>query len=441
MICIDFGSAYTKVAIRPGWDEPAQLTRDTPFAADDATFCIPSVVAKVERNGSAKWIVGQEAAQQKRGDGVTVFEHFKAKMLSAESSEREFKPHRGVGVVFFKQLRTAIGKTALGASVDEFPARLCIPKLEHNGRTEERMRDILSEAGWTLASRPMLFEPESNALGVFTRGKNATHFPVRHGEQSRERHPHLAEMFDAKGLLAAIRGNILQRPGGESKTHFGVVIVDVGAFTTDFGYIKFECDASFERPPEIVQLSSEIGVRQLDDAVRAQLRPEVKSAVSSASTTRWERAKRELYSGGAAAILNPKGGVFEIGTGQEAKTIAEALRDFAQRIVQSEQQFRRGQMNGPLDAYVLTGGGALIPMVREVLIEAAKKSGVRRIYDLQDEEEHKRGLLKKWDGASWHLDRNELDSRRSHNYELMRGGSAMGGCSVFFESGPPVKTA
>ena len=117
LICIDFGSAYTKVAVRAGWDGDAELTRDTPLAADDTTFCIPSVVAKVERKGSTKWIVGQAATQQRVGDGVTLYEHFKAKLLSDQSSKHDIDVHREIGVVFFKELRAALEKLSLPAQV------------------------------------------------------------------------------------------------------------------------------------------------------------------------------------------------------------------------------------------------------------------------------------------------------------------------------------
>jgi hypothetical protein len=49
ILCIDFGSAYTKIAFRSGWNAPAELLKDVPIAGKETSFCIPSVVARVEK--------------------------------------------------------------------------------------------------------------------------------------------------------------------------------------------------------------------------------------------------------------------------------------------------------------------------------------------------------------------------------------------------------
>lgn len=45
VLCIDFGSAYTKVALRPDDDAPADVLQDRALAFDDEMFCVPTVVA------------------------------------------------------------------------------------------------------------------------------------------------------------------------------------------------------------------------------------------------------------------------------------------------------------------------------------------------------------------------------------------------------------
>ena len=45
VLCVDFGSAYTKVALRPDEDAPADVLQEPALAFDDEMFCVPSVVA------------------------------------------------------------------------------------------------------------------------------------------------------------------------------------------------------------------------------------------------------------------------------------------------------------------------------------------------------------------------------------------------------------
>ena len=64
-LCIDFGSAYTKIAFRTGWSHPAKLTPVAPLTSQDSTYYIPSVVAHVQKSGPAKWVVGARPAHIK----------------------------------------------------------------------------------------------------------------------------------------------------------------------------------------------------------------------------------------------------------------------------------------------------------------------------------------------------------------------------------------
>jgi len=188
VVCIDFGSAYTKIAVRPDWDEPAQLIRDVPLAGKDTSFCIPSVVAHVERGEGVRWLAGEAAAGQRPGNGVTIHRHWKARLFSERQQEQGVNDPLGhgqgvyheVGVAFFKEIRDTLRQMALSVNIDKCPVRLCIPRLGNDEEARRRMAAILKEAGWrSVENRPTVYEPESNVCGVFTRGRNATWFPPR----------------------------------------------------------------------------------------------------------------------------------------------------------------------------------------------------------------------------------------------------------------------
>lgn len=448
ILCIDFGSAYTKVALRRDWDDTVGVVREIPLADRETSFCVPSVVARVERLAGPRWLVGQAAAEQPPGEGVAIYQHLKAKLFTERPAEQEVKDTIGsesfarhdardyheVGVIFFKELRDTLGKMGLGLDIGEYPLRVCIPRLEKNPGAREVMIKILSDAGWSFAgNRETVYEPESNAIGVFTRGLNATWHPPLPFRQ--QRFPMYLRMFDPQGgPLAAFRQVFHEKPRRDF--HYGVLVVDIGAFTTDFAYVEF--DESFADDavslPDIIQLSREVGIRELDRSVRDRMRPEVQHAIGRISTSEWEFAKRTLYSGMAAAIRNPEGGRLEIGTGSEAERIADAIGEFAARVVEEKRLFCSNKVRGRIDAQVLTGGGAMIPLVHDILVKAMHDEQGGEICDLLDEEPPYRGLLKKQTPTgNWEYDPKEVEGRLRQNMELARGASAIGGCSVFFE--------
>ncbi len=423
VLCIDFGSAYTKIALRSDWNEGATLIRGTPLSPVETNFCIPSAVARVESKGGARWAFGEAAAQQRPGDGITIYRHWKARLLSEQAGTREVEEYDDVATAFFRELKEQLDRMTLSVELTRCPLRICIPKLNRQTETaEQRVTKVVGKAGWRLAeNRPIVYEPESNACGVFTRGRNATWFPQR-PLPSKERYPYYLDMFDRHaGLLAAIR---------RGDARYGVLVIDVGAFTTDFSFIEFDTDET--QRPSMTQLSREIGVSELDRSIEQRMRPIVKRAILHATTNEWEKAKRLLYNSTPAAIVNPDGGVLTIGEGVESNTIAETVDEFATRVVNARQEFCGQYVNRPISAQILTGGGAMIPLVRDALINVMKTTdGI--VYDLLDADESKSALLMKRGPSGWYYDEKEVEARLGENQDLVRGASAIGGCSIFFE--------
>jgi hypothetical protein len=310
----------------------------------------------------------------------------------------------------------------MGAQVASSSVRVCIPKLKIVGGAENRITEIMREAGWKAAGgSATVFEPESNAVGVLTRGRNATHFPPSGDFQPRKgRSLMLSRMLEDGGLLAAY---------GRVSGEYGVLVVDVGAFTTDFGYACF--DTSFARDdwqrPDVVQHSCELGVRELDHAVFQRLSPESQQAVRRLSTSQWDTHKTTLYSGKPIMLRHPELGRIVVGEGDEGKAIAAAILAFAKRVIRARDEFCRDLVKGPVHSETLTGGGAMISALRGAVLKPGRRGRV--LHDLFDPSEPRRAL-RQWNGT---VNERAVELRARENLELVRGGSALGGCSVFFE--------
>jgi hypothetical protein len=424
VLCIDFGSAYTKVAVRAGWKKSARLIQQVPLAPNDETsFCIPSVVARVERPGGVRWAVGEAAARMKEGTGVNICRGWKARLQSDQSTDQDYE----VGVKFFKEIKDTLRKMNIGIDVRNCPVRLCIPKLGRSAEARQRMLDVLSEAGLHLADgSETVYEPEANAIGVLSRGRNWTWHPP----QSSGHFPYNRRIFDPDGLFEAFHQAALAR----KYVNYGVLVIDVGAFTTDFGYVKFSNKYHKDdmQPPDVVQLSRELGVEKLDREVLDALRPEVQHAIARQPLSAWESKKRRLYNKEPQAVPNPKGSMFKIGEGAEAAMIADLIKKFADRVVRARNAFCRDNVEGHIDVEVLTGGGTMIPLVRKALVKAMKADPGTKVIDLLDVPSQVR--LWKEGTWGWYAGAKEIELEVRQSRELVRAGSAIGGCSVFFES-------
>ena len=113
---------------------------------------------------------------------------------------------------------------------EDIPVRVAVPALggtaeiaQHPGC--QRLREAVEQAGWKLDERPFVSEPESNAIGILTRGTNAL-TPKRKKINYRE-------MFSRGPLITVLAGD---------KNHhtYRALVIDVGAFTTDFAALSID---------------------------------------------------------------------------------------------------------------------------------------------------------------------------------------------------------
>ncbi|HEX6370484.1 MAG TPA: hypothetical protein VF006_16295 [Longimicrobium sp.] len=436
LVSIDLGSAYTKVAIRRDWNAESDLLRNLPLASDEVDFCVPSVVARVESGGDARWMIGAAAAAQAPGEGVSIFRYWKARLFATGSPTQVSRDQMGqsseaygsddyelVATRFFRGLRESLERSPYGDGVASSAVRVCVPRIDVEDM-DGRVGRILDAAGWRPAhGRVTVYEPESNACGMFTRGRNATWYPPAAPFTPRAgRSLHLMKMLEPEGLLQALR-----RMSGS----FGVLVIDIGGFTTDLGYVQFDTSFSSNdwHRPQIVQQSYELGIRELDQAIYDRLDEEAQQAIRRLSPGEWDALKVDLYRGAPVTIGSVRGRPRRIGGGADAERTAEALRSFANRLITVRDSFLRDHVRGPINAQTLTGGGSMIAPLHNAVVQALATDEEARVYDLLDEQEPRRTLGLR----GGNVREQEVEARARRNQELVRGGSAIGGSSVFFE--------
>jgi hypothetical protein len=436
LISIDLGSAYTKVAVRRDWNGESDLLRNLPLASDEADFCVPSVVARVERSGGTRWMIGAAAGAQTPGEGTRIFRYWKARLFSTDPRDQVRRDEMGqsaesygsddyeeVAIQFFRGLRESLERSPYGDDVAASAVRVCVPRMDA-ADMDGRVGSILHAAGWRPAhGRVTVYEPESNACGMFTRGRNATWYPPAAPFTPRAgRSLHLMKMLEPEGLLQALR-----RMSGS----FGVLVIDIGGFTTDFGYVEFDTSFSSNdwHRPRIIQQSYELGIRELDQAIYESVDEDAQRAIRRLSPSQWDALKVDLYRGAPVALGGDGGKPRTIGAGEDAERTVAALRTFAERVIAVRDTFLRDHVRGPINAQTLTGGGSMIAPLHRAVVQALATDEDARVYDLLDEHEPRQTL-----GArGGRVDEQAVEARARRNQELVRGGSAIGGSSVFFE--------
>jgi hypothetical protein len=468
VFCIDFGSSYTKVALRrdPGAD--AEAIRTGFSISDVPDFCFPSAVG-VERRGNRNAAVCGPAAMQRRHDGG-LHVNWKRKVFApADGAQPPRKPpldaflespelvdlatKHGVtsaqlvhlqnvvasaralaggpgsppvspdaqnratagalAFAFFQWLRDEVMKAAQRLRLDgldpaAIPARITVPALAQGKELEQHpgcqlLLHALERAGWRLhPDRPIVPEPYANAIGVLTGGTNVVH----------KGRLQFRKMF-GNGPAIRVLGDAAHYPA------YRALVVDVGAFTTDFAAITLhpdgKADDEAEPPFAVRQHSVTVGVSNLDGHVFAAL-PQAKSEwlTKAAEPVTLEGFRRAVYTDGKAYRTVEVG---PIGGATDADAIRDGMDAFLGQLAVEATKFCDDLEPVPLQELILTGGGVSIPRAREALIGAAKCGG--REFVKTHAPGLKRGTA---DGLVHPL-----------KEDMARGASALGGASIYYE--------
>lgn len=425
LVSIDLGSAYTKIGIRRNLNSTSVLLFDLPLA-DETSYCIPSVAACLETGAGVRWVFGAAAAAEKPRSGVRVIRNWKAGLFpDAEKIDSQVAAPTiseddalEVALNFFRTLRISF-ENAEGVEISKFPVRICIPKVRGEDAARVKLSEILTRAGWDPATpRCFVFEPEANVLGVVSRGTNSTWDPpIQDFKPVPPKSPFMQKMIKAPGMAAAFR---------QMGASYSVFVIDIGAFTTDFAFVKF--DASFMddslNKPAVLQDSRVHGVRNLDQSVHTKLNEEFRAAIRAMSQSEWDGLKAKLYRGENVAMRNPAGGTLFTST-SEQNAVSKSIASFAEKVWIMAEEFLTAVGTKRIDSVALTGGGTAVPRIRSAL-EAAF-DGDQRTHNAADLME-KGGEALRGSASNAEGDASILEMR-----DLIRGATAMGATSVFFE--------
>jgi hypothetical protein len=472
VFCIDFGNAYTKVALRrdPGADSELISSRVSRTA--EADFCIPSVVAVNRRGSKPVPEFGDRAATLQSGGGIEVYRNWKKLIFQEPTSSQ--KPEqspleallqseelrelgtkfgvaegqlthvqqlvaaaknlivgrdgrvissqlqqqnvaRSLAPYFFIWLREQILEACsrlptTGLRYDSIPVRITVPALVGETSSEthpgcKTLLDALTKAGWPLhPDQPLTPEPYANAIGVLTKGTNVF-------QRTRVR---LGEMFGKSPLISVWKDN-------SPNSFYRALVVDVGAFTTDFAAIMLKSTGTKSTDlvdqVAVVERSVALGVSDLDARLIDLLPAEKGDWLRKASPLDWEDFRPAVYTEGKG-LRKAELGI--VGGASDADVVLECLTRFTKQLGEETTKFLESIDPIPADSpqeLILTGGGSFIPAVREAIQSAAEKLGQRYA------KTHAPALKRLSGGPAI----DKLDAA------FARGGSALGGTSIYFE--------
>ena len=470
VFCIDFGSAYTKVALRRDPTADSSLLSSRTAAAGEADFCIPSTVAVDRRGLKAIPEFGDRAAGLTSGGGIEVYRDWKKLLFKVPGARPQQSPLEsllqspelmelagkyGVAVGqlsylhqlvvaaksliagpggrvisaevqqqtlattlaphFFLWLRQQVLEAcnrlpATGLKYESIPVRISVPAFAYGKGLEANpgckiLTDSLGKAGWPLhPERPIVSEPYANAVGILTKASNVL-------QKGRIR---LGDMF-GKGPLITVMKSTADHPA------YRAIVIDVGAFTTDFAAITLKPEGDSSSDPDtdnnVTQNSVPIGVSNLDTRVMDSLPAEKGEWLRKATPLEWEDFRPAVYTTGKG-FRSAKVGL--VGGSADGEAIRTCIAEMGHQLTEECEKFLASLPplpTGTLQELILTGGGSIIPLVRDCLSAATQKAGHEFVKTYAPD-------IKKTVGGP---PVGKLD------VSFARGGSALGGASLYFE--------
>ncbi|HUR55656.1 MAG TPA: hypothetical protein VMZ71_16080, partial [Gemmataceae bacterium] len=328
------------------------------------------------------------------------------------SGSTEAKLQKNAGIIaahFFRWLRNATLEAcgplrATGLNPEAIPVRVTVPAFAHGRGVETHpgcqvLTHALAQAGWVVhPDRPIVSEPYSNVVGALTEGRNIL---------TPKRRAQLGKMF---------RDGPIMRPVSTPRDHpkYRAWSIDIGAFTTDFAALDVESGGheigALDEAITVRQHSVPLGILNLDERVLDVLPSEQREWLKTAGTFEWMDFRQRVYTNrqtlrtvAIGAIGGPK--------------VDQAIADFAKQLASACEQFVSEAPPVKLQELVLTGGGNAIPTVCEVLTNTMRGGGREFVHVF-------------WPQPA---KRTEPSGVRKLDTPFARGGSALGGASIYFE--------
>jgi hypothetical protein len=395
ILSIDLGASYTKVAYRNTCAPPkGEQKEPAQVLFFDGSPLIPSLTIRT-RNPAQPWVFGRLAAGMTPSVEMQVFQNWKADLFrprnDQDSATAAIIVHR-----FFEWLRSRLEKDH-SIDVRKCQTRVAMPAFDTFDENAVLVARCMDLSGW---DDPTLIlkvrEPHANTLGLFTEGRNI----VMCGAQG-QRSPNYAKIFGPDNvLIRRAREHVLY---GTHTNLLTVMVVDIGAFTTDLALLTFDVTAPADGLSAIRQESHALGViNQLDSPLFAAIGERHGFSWSALRFEDAELYKRELYQGNAPALQIQGGPIIQLGDETDIKLFQEAAQQFAAGVWGKVTAF----ITTPVPSHVLlTGGGSLIRPVADRLKASFKGGGVRVVPVPEANGEAGTGERRRWQDTGEGLQR------------------------------------
>jgi hypothetical protein len=409
-LSIDLGASYTKIAYRKNCNLKGvgRIVEHAKTLVLQGSPLIPSLALRAS-GGKQQWFFGKTAAAMNPGGRMQVYMNWKSNLFRPSNDEASATGILVAGQ-FFRWLRDELQG---GIDLSTAETRVAMPAFSNIDAKALVIAKCMELNGWDSPRILKATEPHANVLGLFSGGFNAL------GRNSKgDVLLNYGKMFGpGSGYIKKSRSFSLRAPRVGASSIYRVMVVDIGAFTTDLASLEFDVDSCQDGLQRINQNSYAIGViNQLDLPVFTSLEQRHGFSMKEISFDDSEVMKRRLYGGGSHSLLTTGKRNFIVGGKKDEDLISEHIENFAAQIWKQLQGHI--QRSDPSEVF-LTGGGSLIGGVFQFISEklGSKGIGVGTISDSES----------KGDGETW-------CKWSATGENLVRLATAVGGASVILQA-------
>lgn len=345
VIGIDFGASFTKLAFRQHDPENPRSSASTPLYVD-GTPLVPTLAIETKED-DRPWIFGKQAASMKPGGKMKVHRNWKSGLLRADGASPDEKALE-VALNFFRWLRE---KLSIAGTLPFHPqdavVMICLPAFKESGEAFIKLGSVMEAAGWNNKLILRTTEPKANTIGYCTEGRNVTNvFGLDWGEMFGEQSP----------FIRFTRQHLTDDEVAD------LAVLDIGSFTSDLSLITWRSGETEDYLSDGSQHSYRHGiVEQLDSMCLPQILDDVGESIDELPFDQLEFLKSDLYRGETYVL-----GGYTVGDESHQEMIRLALAGFVDELWRQIEPVIHSKR---IKWFLLTGGGAAIPFIKEQLDE------------------------------------------------------------------------
>jgi hypothetical protein len=368
-VSIDLGASYTKVAYRRAINPNhiGTFEGESKILAIDGSPLIPSLAIRT-RDPQQPWFFGMVAAKMNPSLEMQVFQNWKADLFRPANDKVS-----GTAIViahrFFVWLKSKL--ESAGIDLKKCQTRIAMPAFNTFDERAELVARCMDLSGWDDPSLILkVTEPRANVIGMFAEGRNV----VMNGQLGLNLN--YRQMFGLQNVYVQAARNFALH--GTHGNLVKILVVDIGAFTTDIASLTFDVTEHCEGLNIVRQNSWPLGViNELDKPMFEKLGARHGFAQTDLSFDDSEELKKAIHNRTAWArniLSNGNRLQLNVSTNEDFEIAEAASKKFAAEIW--------GKLSALVAAEIperifLTGGGSLIPAVAREISNLAAQSGLR----------------------------------------------------------------